>query len=48
MASPNCPKCYGKGMVKEENGSVHTCFDCLLSGEMDQHDENVKDAGIRI
>ena len=26
----------------DADGSVHTCFDCLLSGKMDQHDKRVK------
>jgi DnaJ-class molecular chaperone len=48
MANPNCSKCHGKGFFKKQDGSVTTCFDCLLSGDMDQHDANVKDAGIKI
>ena len=48
MSNPNCPKCHGRGMIKEANGSVHTCFDCLTSGDMDQHDANLKDANVRI
>lgn len=48
MANPNCPKCQGKGFIKLKDGSVQTCFDCLLSGNMDQHDGNLKDAGIKV
>jgi DnaJ-class molecular chaperone len=48
MGDINCPKCKGTGFVKEKDGSVHTCFDCLLNGSMDQHDEHVKDSGIRV
>ena len=48
MPNPNCPKCRGKGFIKEKDGSVHTCFDCLLSGDMDQHDEKLKDPNIRV
>jgi ribosomal protein L37AE/L43A len=48
MPNPNCPKCHGKGFVKEQDGGIHTCFDCLMSGDMDQHDENVKESGIKI
>lgn len=48
MANPNCSKCLGKGFVKEKDGSVRTCFDCLLSGDMDQHDENLRDSGIKV
>jgi len=42
--SPDCPKCRGTGIVKEKDGSVHTCFDCLNKGAMDQHDKNPKTA----
>ena len=48
MVNYNCPKCHGTGGVKEPNGSVHTCFDCLLSGNMDQHDEKLKDSGLKV
>ena len=44
MADENCPKCKGTGIVKEKNGSVHTCFDCLAKGAMDQHDKKLKSA----
>lgn len=40
----DCPKCKGTGRVKEKNGTIHICYDCLLSGKMDQHDKNVKSA----
>ena len=41
---PDCPKCKGTGIVKEKDGGVHTCFDCLRRGAMDQHDKNPKTA----
>ncbi len=44
MADSNCPKCKGTGRVMEKDGSIHTCFDCLLKGQMDQHDKKVKSA----
>ncbi|MEK6926728.1 MAG: hypothetical protein AABW50_05620 [Nanoarchaeota archaeon] len=37
-----CPKCKGTGRIKTEGGSITTCFDCLLSGRMDQHDKKLK------
>jgi hypothetical protein len=46
-----CQKCKGTGRVKEPDGTVHICFDCLFSGRLDQHDKNLKDAkelGIRL
>lgn len=43
----HCPKCNNTGIVKEKDGSVHCCFDCLAAGRMDEHDKNPKDSGIR-
>ena len=40
----NCPKCKGEGRYKDKNGTMTTCFDCLTSGGMDQHDKNLKSA----
>lgn len=48
MTNKDCPKCHGTGMVKEKNGEVHTCFDCLQDGNMDQHSKEVKDNKIRL
>jgi DnaJ-class molecular chaperone len=39
-----CKKCQGKGMVKEADGTVHICYDCLMSGRLDQHNPSIKDA----
>jgi DnaJ-class molecular chaperone len=44
MADPSCPKCKGTGRVRTADGTIQTCFDCLLKGEMDQHDSRIKDA----
>lgn len=43
-----CQKCKGTGIVKEKDGSIHTCWDCLNSGDMDQHDKNLKDSKVRV
>lgn len=43
-----CLKCHGTGIVKESDGSVHTCFECLRKGNMDQHGKNMKDSGIKL
>ena len=42
-----CEKCHGTGIVKEKNGSVHTCYDCLNSDRLEQHGKP-RDSGIRI
>ncbi len=47
MADKNCPKCRGTGIVKEGD-SIHTCFDCLEKGELDQHSKTVKESDIRL
>jgi hypothetical protein len=44
----NCQKCGGTGIVKEADGSVHTCWDCLMSGDMDVHSNKVADSKIKI
>lgn len=48
MANKNCPKCKGEGVVKEKDGTIHICYDCLQCGEFDQHSKEVKDSGIKI
>jgi hypothetical protein len=39
--SNECPDCKDKGIVKEPNGSVHTCWKCLESGRLDVHSKNL-------
>ena len=41
-----CPKCQNKGMIKDKDGTVHTCFDCLNSNRFEQHGKP-EDTGIR-
>ncbi|MFH0831637.1 MAG: hypothetical protein V1886_02105 [archaeon] len=43
-----CPKCKDTGKVKEKDGSMHTCWDCLASGRLDQHSQKVRDSGVKI
>lgn len=43
-----CEKCGGKKIIKEKDGTVHVCWDCLAAGEMDQHTKNLKDSGIKL
>lgn len=46
--SEECPKCHGTGIVKEANGSVHTCWDCLAKGQLDVHSEKVPDSKVKV
>lgn len=49
MERPNkCDKCKDTGRIKEKDGTIHTCFDCLVSGRLDMHDKEIKDWGIKI
>jgi hypothetical protein len=43
-----CPKCNGTGIVKEKDGSVHTCWDCLQKGQLDVHSEQVPDSKVKV
>lgn len=43
-----CPKCDDTGIVKEEDGSAHVCWDCLKAGRLDVHSKDVSDSGLRI
>jgi DnaJ-class molecular chaperone len=43
-----CPKCNGTGMVKEKDGSIHTCWDCLQKGQLDVHSDNVPDSKVKV
>lgn len=39
-----CEKCKDTGVIKDKDGTVHICFDCLTSGRLDQHNSKIKDA----
>jgi hypothetical protein len=43
-----CPKCNGTGIVKEKDGSVHTCWDCLQKGQLDVHSGSVPDSKVKV
>jgi len=38
-----CEKCHGTGIVREADGSSHTCWDCLSKGKLNQHSKNLPD-----
>lgn len=44
----DCSKCHGTGVVKEENGTIHTCWDCLQKGEFDVHSKKVPDSKVKV
>ncbi len=43
-----CEKCKDTGIVKEADGSCHTCWDCLREGRLDCHSKNLPDAKIKL
>lgn len=46
--SEKCQKCNGTGIVKEKDGSCHTCWDCMTAGRLDQHSENMPESRIKL
>ena len=42
-----CKKCKDTGIVKEADGSCHTCWDCMMKGKLDQHSKDIPDSKIR-
>jgi len=32
----------------DKKGTIGPCWDCLMKGEMDQHDKHPKDSGIKV
>ena len=43
-----CPKCKGTGIVKDKDGSVHVCWDCLREGRLDVHSKDIPESKIRL
>lgn len=40
----DCSKCHGERNIKEKDGTIHICFQCLAAGRLDQHDKKIKSA----
>ncbi len=43
-----CEECQDTGIVKEADGSCHTCWACLTEGRLDCHSKNLPDVKIRL
>lgn len=43
-----CEKCKDTGIVKEKDGSCHTCWECLSSGRLDCHSKNLPESRIKL
>ena len=48
MEETDCPKCEGKRVIKDKDGSVHVCYDCLREGRLDVHSKTLPDSKIKI
>ncbi|GBE19658.1 hypothetical protein BMS3Abin17_00383 [archaeon BMS3Abin17] len=44
----SCPKCKDTGIVKDEDGTAHVCWDCLRDGRLDVHSKDVPDSKIKL
>jgi hypothetical protein len=44
----DCPKCHGHRQIKELDGTIHICYECLQKGRMDMHDTTFLDHKIRL
>jgi hypothetical protein len=38
-----CTKCNGTGKIKDADGTVHTCWECLIEGRLDNHSKKLPD-----
>ena len=43
-----CLKCKGTGIVKDPDGTNHTCWDCLFAGKLDNHSKDLPDSDLKI
>ncbi|MBI2124654.1 hypothetical protein HYT92_02575 [Candidatus Pacearchaeota archaeon] len=43
-----CEKCKGTGIVKDANGTCHTCWDCMMAGRLNQHSEKLPETRIKL
>lgn len=48
MENEKCSKCNGSKRIVDKQGTVRPCWDCLLRGDMDQHDKHPKDSGVKV
>jgi len=44
MTEEECQKCHDTGIVKESDGTCHTCWDCLAEGKLNQHSKELPDS----
>ncbi len=43
-----CEKCKNTGIVKEEDRSVHVCWECLEKGRLDVHSKDLPDSNVKV
>jgi len=45
---PLCQDCKNTGIVRDDDGSVHTCWKCLQEGRLDAHSKDLPDSDIKL
>jgi len=43
-----CEKCKGTGQIREKDGTIHPCWDCIRAGRLDVHSKKLPDHNIKI
>lgn len=43
-----CPKCKDSKTIMDSDGTIHTCFDCLVAGRLQAHVTEIKDTKLKI
>ena len=43
-----CEKCKNTGIVKDPDGKVHVCWDCLRNGRLDVHSKDLPDVKMKL
>jgi hypothetical protein len=44
----SCEKCHGTGRIRGDDGSIQTCWDCLLAGKLDTHSKKLPEHNIKL
>ena len=44
----HCSICKNTGVVKEKDGTIHVCWDCLKKGKLDVHSKDLPDSKIKL
>ena len=48
QAAYKCERCKDTGIVKEKDGSCHTCWECMQAGRLNQHSDKLPDSKVKL